>query len=142
MASESPTTVEAERYDYHDSQSRKQRIVENGQPVRLRVEWWGRLLVVVVHPQDGFVHLVRNWEECVAAFGAYHISVAQYPVATIDDFDALHAAWDGVMLQLPISQVSSGGCMELGQSALFDDVFCVHNRLDAWYEERSLHISG
>ena len=138
----SQEATEAERYEWHEAEIRKQIIEQQGQPVRLRIEWWGCLLVVVVEPLDGFVHLVRNWEQCVEAFGEYHVSVAQYPTASNADYNALHAAWNGVALQLPIAHVSNEGCMELGQCTLFNDVFRVHNRPDAWYADRSLHISG
>ena len=142
MTSAAHTEIEAERYEWEEAEIRKHTITQQGQPVRLSVEWWGWLLVVVVEPQAGFVHLVRNWEECVAAFGEYHISVAQYPVASEADYDALHATWDGVVKQLPIAHVSSEGCMELGQCPLFNNMYQIHERDGACFAGRNLHISG
>ena len=57
---------------------RKAQIVEAGQPARLEVcVLDGALVALVVHPLEGFVHLVQDPDECIRDFGAYHISLAQ-----------------------------------------------------------------
>ena len=80
-----------------------------GQPVRVYIEWWGHLLVVACEPLAGFVHIVRNVEYCVREYGQYHISVAQYPVATWEDDNNQHGAWSGAIVQLPVDYVSAKG---------------------------------
>ena len=103
--------VVAERYGDAEAWERKQEIQRDGLPVRLTVVWWGQLLTVVCQPLQGFTHLVRNVEECIREYGAYHISLAQYPVATYDDYATLHHAWHGVAVRLPIDFVSGEGAL-------------------------------
>ena len=106
------------------------------------MEWWGRLLVVVCEPLDRFVHLVANPEECIEACGQYHISVAQWQIATENDFDALTARWGGRRVQLNVELVSGEACLELAPSPLVEPVRAMHERPDACYAGRSSHISA
>ena len=66
----------------------RQAILQGGLPVQLSVKWYDQeLLVVEVTPRPGFVHLTRNWEECIGAYGPYHISVVFSPgVGLTDDY--------------------------------------------------------
>ena len=110
--------------------------------MRLSAQWLGKLLAVVAEPMDDFIHLVCNPEACIAALGSYHVSVAQWPVATWDDFNYLSAILDGQEVTLPFTQVLSYGFMQLGDCELATLVRPIHNRADAWYNDRPLHISG
>ena len=134
--------VEAQRYDDDDAWARTAQIEAQGQQVRLAVEWLGNLLVVATYPEHNFIHLVQNPEAIVAAYGPYHVSVAHWPIATIEDYDMLHAALDGQRVVLPISYVSGEGCMELGECQLADLVRPIHDRPGARYAGWQLHISG
>ena len=53
-------TANASRFNGNEAYQRAHAAVRGGQPIRLRVEWSGRLLVIVCEPQDGFVHLARK----------------------------------------------------------------------------------
>ena len=88
------------RFDNAEHELRKQRILSDGQPVRLRVDWLDDLLAVVLEPEAAFVHLVTDWRASVEAFGAYHVSLAQRGVVTEQDVDELRARWDGQRLDL------------------------------------------
>ena len=100
------------------------------------------MLVVVCEPLDRFVHLVANPEECIEAYGQYHISVAQWPIATENDFDALTARWGGRRVQLNVELVSGEACFELAPSPLVEQVRAMHERPDACYAGRSINISA
>ena len=100
------------------------------------------MLVVVCEPLDRFVHLVANPEECIEAYGQYHISVAQWPIATENDFDALTARGGGRRGQLNVELVSGEACLELAPSPLVEQVRAMHERPDACYAGRSIHISA
>ena len=100
------------------------------------------MLVVVCEPLDRFVHLVANPEECIEAYGQYHISVAQWQIATENDFDALTARWGGRRVQLNVELVSGEACLELAPSPLVEQVRAMHERPDACYAGRSIHISA
>ena len=100
------------------------------------------MLVVVCEPLDRFVHLVANPEECIEAYGQYHISVAQWPIATENDFDALTARWGGRRVQLNVELVSGEACLELAPSPLVEQVRAMHERPGACYAGRSIHISA
>ena len=138
----SMATVEAIRFSDDEAWQRTYAIERHGQPVRLRVEWSGHLLMVVCEPLDGFVHLVQNVEQCVQAFGEYHISLSQWPVATTDDYEYLHRRWHEVTTVIPISHVSGAACLEIGDCFLAAECKQVHNRPEAWYADRPLHISA
>jgi len=105
---------------------------------------WEGLLAVVVTPLDGWTHLVRDPDECVAAHGPYHMSICQASLASAEDIAALRAKFAGVETTLPILAVSGEGCMELGECALTldDTVRRLHFHEHAWYRERPFHISG
>ena len=133
---------QALRYDDDEAWARTAQIEAHGQPVRLSVEWLGSLLVVSTFPEAGFVHLVQNPDECVAAYGPYHVSAAHWPIADEADYDALHAALDGQWVVLPIRKVRGEGCMNLGDCELADLVMPIHERPGAAYAGRDLHISG
>ena len=122
---------------YADAWGRKQMLQRSGQLVRLTVAWWRDLLVIECEALPGFVHLVSNVDECINAFGKYHISVAQYPVATQEDYDTLRCAWDGASILLLVDYVPGDGCLELGDCQLVRDCRLVHDRPDAWYNDRS-----
>ena len=100
------------------------------------------MLVVVCEPLDRFVHLVANPEECIEAYGKYHISGAQWQIATENDFDALTARWGGRRVQLNVELVSGEACLELAPSPLVEQVRAMHERPDACYAGRSIHISA
>ncbi len=132
------------RFDSAEHELRKQRILSDGQPVRLRVDWLDDLLAVVLEPEAAFVHLVTDWRASVEAFGPYHVSLAQRGVVTEQDVDELRGRWDGQRLDLCIQFVSDHtGYMELGpiDPLLLDPTI---QRLHAagWYRDRELHISG
>ena len=132
----------AVRFEYDEAWMLKQSILLVGQPVRLQVAWWHDLLVIECEPMPAFVHLVRNVDFCIQEYGKYHISVAQWPVATQDDFNALYRAWNGVVVQLPIKYVSNEGYLELDDCPLVHDCSPIHYRPEAWYSDRALHISA
>ena len=100
------------------------------------------MLVVVCEPLDRFVHLVANPEECIEAYGQYHISVAQWPIVAENDFDALTARWGGRRVQLNVELVSGEACLELAPSPLVEQVRAMRERPDACYADRSIHISA
>ena len=133
---------QALRYDDDEAWARTAQIEAHGQPVRLSVEWLGSLLVVSTFPEAGFVHLVQNPDECVAAYGPYHVSAAHWPIADEADYAALHAALDGQRVILPIRKVNGEGCMNLGDCELADLVMPIHERPGAAFAGRDLHISG
>ena len=110
--------------------------------MELSVQWWNKLLVVVCEPLEGFTHLVANPSECIEAYGQYHISVAQWPVATEEDFEALTARWAGRRVQLDVQLVSGDACLELAPSPLVEQVRAIHERPDACYAGRSIHIAA
>ena len=136
--------VQPDRYDWYDYHYKylKRCIVRYGQEVRLSAQWLGHLLAVVAEPKENFIHLVRNPAECITSFGPYHVSVAQWPTATWDDFNYLSAILDGQEVTLPFTDVLSYGFMQLGDCELADLVRPIHSREDAWYRDRPLHISG
>ena len=134
--------VQALRFDYNEAWARTAQIEARGQPVRLSVEWLGSLLVVSTLPDAGFIHLVQNPDELVAAYGPYHVSAAHWPIADEADYAALHAALDGQRVILPIRKVNGEGCMNLGDCELADLVMPIHERPGAAYAGRDLHISG
>ena len=52
--------VNAIRYDDDEAWQRTYAIERHGQPVRLRVEWSGHLIMVEREPLDGVAHLVQT----------------------------------------------------------------------------------
>ena len=124
---------------------RKAQIVEVGQPARLEVcVLDGALVALVVHPLEGFIHLVQDPEECIAAYGPYHISIAQVELVTEETLAELSARWDGMEVVLPICNVRNEGYMELGECPLSRDpvIRALHDHKEDWYRDRTLHISG
>ena len=140
--SQAITEVQPDRYSWGDVWYLKRNIVRYGQHMRLSAQWLGKLLAAVAEPMDDFIHLVRNPEACIASLGPYHVSVAQWPVATWDDFNYLSAILDGQEVTLPFTQVLNYGFMQLGDCELATLVRPIHSRADAWYNDRPLHISG
>ena len=134
--------VKAQRF--HPSQAfvRKEKIVASGVRVRLHAKWWGRLLVIEAEPAQGFVHLVQNPSECTRSFGAYHISVAQWPVANNIDFNDLDTEFSGRVVTLPVDVVRNEGFLKLGQCPLVDAVSLIKQRPGVWYANREVHISA
>ena len=57
------------RWSSPDARSRKEAIVEHGQPVALRMARLGDLFAIVLEPGNSFIHLVQDPEACVEAFG-------------------------------------------------------------------------
>ena len=127
----------------------KQLIVRDGQPARLDVailddDACPGLLAVVVTPLNGWRHLVQDPDECIAAYGPYHVSICQASLASAGDIAALRTKFAGVEMTLAICVVSGEGCMELAECELTrcDIVRKLHFHEHAWYTERPFHISG
>ena len=133
------------RFPEDEAYRRKTRICEDGQPVRPKVEVLdGSLVAIVLESLPGFTHLVQDPEECIASYGPYHISIAQIELFTAQMIADLRSRWDDVEVVLPIDIVRADGYMELGDCPLYRDatIQALHGHPDAWYRERSLHISG
>jgi len=135
---------QVERFDAHEADMRKTSIIKDGQPVRLHVAWLRDLLVLSIEPRAGFIHLVRNVEDCIRAFGPYHISICQRDLVSDNDLELMRALFHETECILPISYVGSEGYMEV-QECIFAHhgvVRRLHDQPGAWYRDRSLHISG
>ena len=133
------------RFADDEATRRRAQIIEAGQPVRLEVRVLdGALLALVVHPLAGFVHLVQDPDDCIRELGAYHISIAQVELVTQVDLAVLRARYDNTEVLLPIRAVLGEGYMELGDGPLAMDpsIRDLHDHPDAWYRDRTLHISG
>ena len=135
------------RFTEDIARQRKDLIRFLGQPVSVKVEVWpgeeGGLLVLALTPLEGFIHLVADPDDCISEFGPYHISICQRALVSQAELDELHAAWDGVETALPITWVYSEGYMELDTCPLTDGLVSeLHYHPEAWYTDRSLHISG
>ena len=128
--------------------SRKVLIRFLGQPVRISVEVWpgqdDGLVVLVLTPLEGFIHLVTNSEACIDEYGPYHVSICQKTLVSDSNLDELRNVWHGLEVTLPISWVSGEGCMELDTCPLTEDrlIYELHHHEDAWYKDRPFHISG
>ena len=118
-------------------------IVRDGLHAQLFVKWYGRgLLVVEVQPRPGFVHLTRNWEECISAYGPYHISVGFSPGVGLTDAYLLAGLCDGLVTNIPIRDVQSRGCLVIGDGWLRDAIAPLHARAAGGYADREIHISA
>ena len=118
-------------------------IVRDGLHAQLFVKWYGRgLLVVEVQPLPGFVHLTRNWQECISAYGPYHISVGFSPGVGLTDASLLAGLVDGLVTNIPIREVQSRGSLVIGDGWLRDAIAPLHSRVAAGYADREIHISA
>ena len=110
------------RFDASDSEDYKRAIVRDGQPVKTKILVLNStLLAVVLEPLPGFVHLVRNPQECIDAYGPYHISICQLDIVSNIEVLELEARWNDREVVLPIAEVRSEGCMYLDSCPLADD---------------------
>ena len=102
------------------------------------------ILVLALTPLEGWIHLVQDPAECVAAFGPYHVSVCQASLASEEDVQALRVRFAGKRMQIPVHDILNEGFMELGECAITqDETFSrLHGHCDAWYRDRSVHISA
>ena len=143
----SPTSVAMAciRYEADEAEMRNQAIKINGQHARASIAVLGeQLLVVKLEALEGFVHLAQDPEDCIAAYGPYHISICQVELVEDADVTELRSRWDGVELTLPIADVRRDGYMELGPCALIQDpvITRLHGDPRAWYNTYQYHISG
>ena len=136
--------------DDRDSQ-KKRRICRDGQPCTITVEFMPAkhgeeaLLALIIHPLPGYVHLVTNVEECLHAYGEYHISICQESLVTDDDIARLEASFEGKAHDLTIGYIAkNSGYQELADSVVTHNstVRRLHSHPLAWYRDRQLHISG
>jgi hypothetical protein len=137
-------SVEAQRFDEDEAALRKTSIIRDGQPARLSVAWLDDLLILAIEPRAGFIHLVRNVQECLREYGPYHISICQRDVVSDKDLEQIRSIFHEVECILPISCVRSEGFMEIHDSffARHGIVRRLHDQPAAWYRSRSLHVSG
>ena len=99
---------------------------------------------MVLEPLPGFLHLVKNPQECIDASGPYHLSICQLDIVSNIEALELEARWNDREVVLPIVEVRGEGCMYLDSCPLADDplIIRLHERIGAWYAGRRLHISG
>ena len=117
-------------------------ILRDGLHAQLFVKWYQALLVVEVQPLPGFVHLTRNWEECISAYGPYHISVGFSPGVGLTDAFLLAGLIDGLVTNIPIRDVQSRGSLVIGDGWLRDAIAPLHARVAGGYADREIHISA
>ena len=138
------------RWPEDEALERRRLIKEHGQPAQLDVaflEGWqpgDELLALIVTPLEGWVHLVQDPAECVAAFGPYHVSICQASLASNEDVQALRVRFTGMQLQIPVLDILNEGFLELGECAITqDETFSrLHGHQYAWYRDRPVHISA
>ena len=150
MLAEDAATAPCLRWPKEEALKRKRLILGQGQPVQLDVaflEGWQpgeELLVLTLTPLEGWIHLVQDPAECVRAFGPYHVSVCQASLASEEDVQALRVRFAGKRMQIPVHDILNEGFLELGECAITrDETFSrLHGHPDAWYRDRSVHISA
>ena len=139
------------RWPQEEAWERKRLIKQHGQPARLDVDFLEGvrpgdegILAIIVTAQDGWLHLVQDPAECISAYGPYHVSICQASLASDEDVQELRGKFAGMQLILPVGDVTSEGCLELGECAITqDETFCrLHGHTRAWYRDRSVHISA
>ena len=138
------------RWPKEEALKRKRLILAQGQPAQLDVaflEGWQpgeELLVLTLTPLEGWIHLVQDPAECICAFGPYHVSVCQASLASEEDLQALRVRFAGKRMQIPVHDILNEGFLELGECAITrDEIFSrLHGHPDAWYRDRSVHISA
>ena len=138
------------RWPKEEALKRKRMILAQGQPAQLDVaflEGWQpgeELLVLTLTPLEGWIHLVQDPAECICAFGPYHVSVCQASLASEEDVQALRDRFAGKRMQIPVHDILNEGFMELGECSItLDETFGrLHGHCDAWYRDRSVHISA
>lgn len=104
--------VAGARFPWWEAAARKETIVAKGQPCSLRVGWMGRLLIIEVHPEEGWVSLIKDGyeREIVKRWGVYHVSLGHFDWDTWTDdqqrmLDLLAIKWDGWRGRLPIEWI-------------------------------------
>ena len=118
-------------------------ILRDGLHAQLFVKCYDQaLLVVEVQPRPGFVHLTRNWQECISAYGPYHISVGFSPGVGLTDASLLAGLVDGLVTNIPIREVQSRGSLVIGDGWLRDAIAPLHARVAGGYADREIHISA
>ena len=139
------------RWPQEEAWERKRLIKERGQPAQLDIDFLEGLrpgdesiLALIVTPLDGWLHLVQDPAECIAAYGPYHVSICQASLASDEDVQKLRGRFAGMHLRLHVSDVTSEGCLELGECAITqDETFRrLHGHPYAWYRDRPVHISA
>ena len=138
------------RWPEEEALKRKRLIKDQGQPAQLDVAFldgWqpgDELLALIVTPLEGWIHLVQDPAECVAAFGPYHVSICQASLASEEDVQALRDRFAGLQLKIPVQAILNEGFLELGECAITqDETFRrLHGHPHAWYRDRSVHISA
>ena len=136
-----PIMPDPVRFDDAEAWRRMQDIELKGQPVKLRIEWSYKLLVVVTEPLPGFIHLCENPED-YGADEQYHSSVAKWPVATEEDFEELYRKWHGVSTIVPIERVRNEGFLKLAPCPLLYDVAQIHDKPESGWCKRKIHVNA
>lgn len=134
------------RFPPKEEQRRKEHVRRWGLPARLRLQYLGELLALVVEPLPGFVHLVR--EELVPdacrRFEPYHISLCERRRVQRRLLEKARRRWDGWTGTIPAAYVSEqqgGGYIEVGGALQQCPVLKALHR-QGMYKTRRLHISA
>ena len=132
------------RFPWDEAMRRREHIEAYGQPVVLRPTFLGKLFALAVIPQEGFVHLCTNPNECERDHGVYHISICQIGILTYEEVNHIYDLYDGMYLQLPVSKVRNAGYLELDMPAFpySNTILELHNRAGSWYKTWDMHVSA
>ena len=134
------------RHPWEEGCARREYIYRHGLPVKLQLKLLdGFLWALVVQPQPGYLHLVRDIcvPEAIKRYGVYHVSLASVDSVDADLLAQAKRLWDGWSGRLVAARISEttgyilvGG--ELGRCVVLNAIF---RRGNYGYKE-GLHISG